>query len=94
MGVEDRVSISICRFEELINIETRVQILVEKLDQKEYVSDEEIYLVLGCVNKYKVLKQENEKKREKILGKVTGKCQESELATRNTEVEKVSVAQT
>lgn len=93
MGVEDRVSIPICRFEELINIETRVQILVEKLDQKEYVSDEEIYLVLGHVNKYKVLKEANMKKREKFLEEMNNKCQESELATRNTEVEKVSVAQ-
>lgn len=94
MCVEDRVSIPICRFEELIDMETRVHILVEKLEQKEYVSDEEIYLILGYVNKYKILKQENKKKREKILGEMMGKCQESESVTKNTEVEKVSVAQT
>lgn len=88
----DRVSIPLCRYEELIDIETRVQILVEKLDQKEFVSDAETYLILGCVRQYNILKQENEKKREKILGEMIGKCQESELATKNTETEKESVA--
>lgn len=77
MGVEDRVSIPICRFEELIDIETRVQIFVEKLDQKEHVSDEEIYLILGHVNKYKSLKEENRKKHEKFLEEMMSKCQES-----------------
>lgn len=93
IGLEDRVSIPICRYEELIDIETRVQILVEKLDQKEYVSDEEVYLILGYAKKYKILKEENRKAREKFLEETMNKCQESELVTKNTEVEKESAAQ-
>lgn len=88
----DRVNILVCRFEKLIDIETRVQILVDKLDQREFISEEEIYLILGYVNKYKILKEENEKKRKKVLEEVMGKCQESESATKSTETEKESVA--
>ena len=88
MGVEDRVSIPICRYEELINIETRVQILVEKLDQGETVAEEDIYLILGYVKKYKNVKDEKEKKLKKFLEEMNNKCQESELATKNTEAEK------
>lgn len=84
MGVEDRVSIPICRYEELINIETRVNILVDKLDQKEHVSEEEIYLIFGYVKKYKSIKEEKAKQHEAFLKEVMGKCQESKSATKNT----------
>lgn len=61
MGVEDRVSIPICRFEELIDIETRVQILIERLDQKEIMCEEDIYLAFGYVKKYNAIKEEKKK---------------------------------
>ena len=93
MDEVNKVSIPLCRYEELLDTETRVQILVEKLDQKEHVSDEEIYLILGYVNKYKILKEENRKKHEKFLEEMMSKCRESESATKSTEAKKELVAQ-
>ena len=90
----DRVSIPLCRYEELIDIETRVQILVERLDDKEPVPEEEIWLILGYVNKYRNIKGKKRIEHEKFLKEVFGGCQESKSATKNTETEKESVAQT
>ena len=84
----DRVSIPLCRYEKLLDIETRVQVLVEKLDQGETVAEEDIYLILGYVKKYKAVKDEKEKKLKKFLEEMNNKCQESESATGSTEAEK------
>ena len=53
MDEVNKVSVPLCRYEELLDTETRVQILVERLDDKEPVPEEEIWLILGYVNKYK-----------------------------------------
>ena len=87
----NKVSIPLCRYEELLDIETRVNVLV---DQGETVAEEDIYLILGYVKKYKAVKDEKEKKLKKFLEEMNNnKCQESELATESTEAEKASVVQ-
>ena len=91
MDEVNKVTVPLCRYEELIDIETRVDVLVDKLDQGETVSEEDIYLIFGYVKKYKAVKDEKEKKLKKFLEEMNNKCQESELATENTEVEKESV---
>ena len=94
MDEVNKISIPICRYEELIDIETRVNVLVDKLDQGETVAEEDIYLILGYVKKYKAVKDEKEKKLKKFLEEMNNnKCQESELATESTEAEKASVVQ-
>lgn len=65
----DRVSIPICRYEELIEIETRAQMLIDRLDQKENIQEEDIYLAFGYDNKYKVIKEEKKKEREEFWKK-------------------------
>ena len=90
MDEVNKVSIPLCRYEELIDIETRVEILIGKLDQKEPVGEKDIYLLFGYTKKYQTLKAEAEKRMEKIMKEVLGECQESESATRNTEAEKES----
>lgn len=92
MDEVNKVTVPLCRYEELIDIETRVNVLVDKLDQGETVAEEDIYLILGYVKKYKAVKDEKEKKLKKFLEEMNNKCQESESATRNTEAEKESVA--
>lgn len=94
MDEVNKISIPICRYKELIDIETRVNVLVDKLDQGETVAEEDIYLILGYVKKYKAVKDEKEKKLKKFLEEMNNnKCQESELATESTEAEKASVVQ-
>ena len=94
MDEVNKISIPLCRYEELIDIETRVNVLVDKLDQGETVAEEDIYLILGYVKKYKAVKDEKEKKLKKFLEEMNNnKCQESELATESTEAEKASVVQ-
>lgn len=94
MDEVNKVSIPLCRYEELLDIETRVNVLVDKLDQGETVAEEDIYLILGYVKKYKAVKDEKEKKLKKFLEEMNNnKCQESELATESTEAEKASVVQ-
>lgn len=88
MCVEDRVSIPIFRYEELIDMETRVQILIERLDQKESMYEEDIYLAFGYVKKYNTIKEEKKKASDEFWKN------HLESQTKNTEVEKVSVAQT
>lgn len=87
MGVEDRVSIPICRFEELIDMETRVQILIERLDQKESMCEEDIYLAFGYVKKYNAIKEEKKKASDEFWKN------HLESQTKNTDKEKVSVVQ-
>ena len=67
MDEVNKVSIPLCRYKELIDIETRVQVLVDKLEQGETVAEEDIYLILGYVKKYKAVKDEKEKKLKKFL---------------------------
>lgn len=84
----DRVSIPLCRYEELIDIETRVHVLIERLDQKENIQEEDIYLAFGYGKKYKYVKEEKERKSEEFWKK------HLESQTGNTDSEKGSVVQT
>lgn len=81
----DRVSISLCRYEELIEIETRAQMLIDRLDQKENIQEEDIYLAFGYDNKYKSVKEEKERKSEEFWKK------HLESQTGSTDNEKESV---
>lgn len=78
----DRVSIPLCRYEELLDIETRVQVLIERLDQKENIQEEDVYLAFGYVKKYKSVKEEKERKSEEFWKK------HLESQTGNTDSEK------
>ena len=81
----DRVSITLCRYENLIDIETRVQVLIERLNQKENIQEEDIYLAFGYDKKYKSVKEEKERKSEEFWKK------HLESQTGNTDKEKESV---
>lgn len=81
----DRVSITLCRYEELIDIETRVRILIDRLDQKENIQEEDVYLAFGYVKKYKSVKEEKERKSEEFWKR------HLESQTGNTDSEKESV---
>ena len=81
----DRVSIPLCRYEKLIDIETRVQVLIERLDQKENIQEEDIYLAFGYDETYKSVKEEKERKSEEFWKK------HLESQTGNTDIEKESV---
>lgn len=84
MDEVDRVSIPLCRYEELIGIATRVQVLIERLDQKENIQEEDIYLAFGYDKKYKSVKEEKERKSEEFWKK------HLESQTGNTDSEKES----
>lgn len=79
----DRVSIPLCRYEELIDIETRVQVLIDRLDQKESICEEDIYLAFGYVKKYNAIKEEKKKASDEFWKK------RLESQTGNTDSEKV-----
>ena len=81
----DRVSIPLCRYKELIEIETRAQMLIDRLDQKENIQEEDIYLAFGYDNKYKSVKEEKERKSEEFWKK------HLESQTGSTDNEKESV---
>ena len=85
MDEVNKVSIPLCRYEELIDIETRVQILIERLDQKENIQEEDVYLAFGYVKKYKSVKEEKERKSEEFWKK------HLESQTGSTDNEKESV---
>ena len=81
----DRVSIPLCRYGELLDIETRVQVLIDRLDQKERICEEDIYLAFGYVKKYNAIKEEKKKESEEFWKK------HLESQTGNTDKEKESV---
>ena len=83
MDEVNKVSIPLCRYEELIDIETRVQILIERLDQKEIMCEEDIYLAFGYVKKYNAIKEEKKKASEEFWK------EHLESQTGNTDSEKV-----
>ena len=85
MDEVNKVSIPICRYEELIDIETRAQVLIERLDQKENIQEEDVYLAFGYVKEYKSVKEEKERKSEEFWKK------HLESQTGNTDNEKESV---
>ena len=85
MDEVNKVSIPLCRYEELIDIETRVQILIERLDQKENIQEEDIYLAFGYAKKYNTIKEEKKKASEEFWKK------HLESQTGNTDKEKESV---
>lgn len=93
MDEVNKVSVPLCRYEELIDIETRVNILIDKLDHEKSVYDKDIYLIFGYTKKYDALVKKEEEERERFW-KERSRCQESKSATENTETEKESVAQT
>ena len=82
MDEVNKVSIPLCRYEELIDIETRVQILIERLDQKENIQEEDIYLAFGYAKKYNTIKEEKKKESEEFWKKPL------ESQTGNTDSEK------
>lgn len=84
----DRVSIPLYRYEELLDIETRVQVLIDRLDQKENIQEEDIYLVFGYDQKYKSIKKNKQKESEEFWKNHT-----LESLIGNTDSEKESVAQ-
>lgn len=85
MDEVNKVSIPLCRYEELINIETRAQVLIERLDQKENIQEEDIYLAFGYAKKYNTIKEEKKKASDEFWKK------HLESQTKNTDKEKVSV---
>ena len=84
MDEVNKISIPICRYEELIGIETRAQVLIERLDQKENIQEEDIYLAFGYVKKYNAIKEEKKKASEEFWKK------HLESQTESTEAEKES----
>lgn len=91
---ETKVAIPVCRFEELIDIETRCHILISKLDNGEEVQKEDIYLLFGYEKTYKAIKEKKEKELNEFLEKGMYKCQNVGLVTKNTEAEMELVVQT
>lgn len=85
MDEVNKVSIPLCRYEELINIETRVQILIKRLDQKESICEEDVYLAFGYAKKYNAIKEKKQKESEEFWKK------HLESQTGNTDSEKESV---
>lgn len=47
MGNAEMVSISLDRYNELINLETRVNVAVEKIARCNYISQEDLLFILG-----------------------------------------------
>ena len=87
MDEVNKISIPICRYEELIDIETRVQVLIDRLDQKENIQEEDVHLAFGYIKEYKSVKEEKERKSEEFWKK------HLESQTGNTDNEKESVVQ-
>lgn len=84
MDEVNKVSIPLCRYEELIDIETRVQVLIDRLDQKENIQEEDIYLAFGYTKKHNTIKEEKKKESEEFWKK------HLESQTGNTDSEKES----
>ena len=64
------VKIPVSRFEELLNKETRLNILTEKLIRNEYIDTEEALRIIGsevAIKKADELKSEDDRKREEYL---------------------------
>lgn len=91
---EPKVIVPLCRYDELIDIETRSHVLISRLDAEQEITAKDIYLIFGYEKVYKTLKENEEKEYQKLLKEIEKKCQESKSATGNTETEKESVAQT
>lgn len=94
MSEVNTVCIPIDRYEELLNIETRVNVLIDRMDGEEIIANEDVYMTLGYLNKYRAIKEAERKRHEKYMRERASKCQESELATKNTENEKELAALT
>lgn len=87
MDEANKVIVPLCRYEELLDIETRVNILIDRLDHKDSIYDKDIYLIFGYTRKYDAIVKEEEEERERFWKERLG-CQESKSATENTEAEK------
>ena len=64
------VKIPVIRFEELLDNETRLNILTEKLIRNEYIDTEEALRIIGsevAIKKADELKAEDDRKREEYL---------------------------
>lgn len=57
------VVIPLERYEQLLNLETRVSVIIEKLNQDKYMENDELLLILGTEESIKLLDEMRNKKR-------------------------------
>ena len=91
---EPKVIVPLCRYDELIDIETRSHVLISRLDAGQEITAKDIYLIFGYEKVYKTLKENEEKEYQKFLKEIEKTCRDTELQTKNTGKKKESVAQT
>lgn len=63
------VTISVGRFEELLDLETRVKVAVEKIVRHNYISTEDLLFILGtelAITKAEELREESQRYEEKL----------------------------
>lgn len=64
---EQKVTVTLERFMQLMELETRVNILVERIDHDEYMNVEELLWALGTENAVEIAqKMRDEKEKERV----------------------------
>ena len=64
----ETVKITQDRFEELLDTETRVAVLLDVIRHEGYISIKDIFRILGCSQDVKRIEEELEAQREKLFG--------------------------
>lgn len=64
----ETVKITQDRFEELLDTETRVAVLLDAIRHEGYISIKDIFRILGCSQDVKRIEEELEVQREKLFG--------------------------
>lgn len=64
----ETVKITQNRFEELLDTETRVAVLLDAIRHEGYISIKDIFRILGCSQDVKRIEEELEAQREKLFG--------------------------
>lgn len=64
----ETVKITQDRFEELLDTETRVAVLLDAIRHEGYISIKDIFRILGCAQDVKRIEEELEAQREKLFG--------------------------
>lgn len=64
----ETVKITQDRFEELLDTETRVAVLLDAIRHEGYISIKDIFRILGCSQDVKRIEEELEAQREKLFG--------------------------
>ena len=65
-----KVKIDQCRYEELLDTETREDVLLDTIRTEKFISIKEIYLILGCTQDVIKIEEEERKEREERLDEV------------------------